>query len=175
MSKKLPTTRQNPYLQRLDNGEITRDILLKERDVMLDLYKHHLKLLLEANVFVYAVTGALASFVITHPSVPHVRWVLLLPSVVCAGFAGLFAYVTFEIGNTKEELNYISEALKTNTFPAIDALPIGLWVSAGALTAILLLLIAGMIWFPTPPPTVPGAAHGYLRYLWRQSGSQQRC
>src|SRR5581483_6009319 len=82
MSKKLPSASQNAYLQRLANGEITRDILLKERDMMLDLYKHHLKLLLEANIFIYAVTGALASFVITHTGIPHIRWVLLLPGIV---------------------------------------------------------------------------------------------
>src|SRR5581483_7342695 len=130
--------------------------------MMLDLYKHHLKLLLEANIFIYAVTGALASFVITHTGIPHIRWVLLLPGIVCAGFAVLFAYVSLEIRNTKQELDYISGALNTNTFPAIDALPIGLWVSSGALTAILLLLVAGMFWFPTSQPTTPAAVQGDL-------------
>ena len=160
MSNKLPPARQNLYPQMLANKQITTETLLKERDVMLDLYKHHLKLLLETNVFVYAVTGALASFVITHTSIPHIRWVLLLPSVVCLGFAGLFAFVTFKIGHTREELGYISEALNTNTSPVIDALPISLWVSACALTAILILLVASIIWFPIPASAAHTAVHG---------------
>jgi hypothetical protein len=141
-------TNSNPYPAMLQAGQSAPDSLFKERDMMVDLYKNHLKLLLEANIFIYAVTGALASFVITHTSIPHVRWVLLLPIVVCGGFAFLFVYVTFEIRNTKQELSFISEALNSRTFPAFDALPIGLLISAFGLAAIFGLLIAAIVWFP---------------------------
>lgn len=54
-----------PYSERISSGTITKDDLRAERQVILDLYQHHLKVLLEANVFIYAVTGALLSFVAT--------------------------------------------------------------------------------------------------------------
>ena len=53
------------YERRIDAHELKREDLLREREVILDLYKCHMHLLLQANIFIYAVTGALLSFVFT--------------------------------------------------------------------------------------------------------------
>jgi hypothetical protein len=56
MSSKLTL---NTYDARLSAGLVSKEDPRAERDTILDLYKHHLKLVLEANIFIYAVTGAL--------------------------------------------------------------------------------------------------------------------
>lgn len=124
-------------------GTVTRSDLQAERETILDLYKHHLRLLLEANVFLYAVTGALLSFVVTHLSVDHIRWVLLFPGVFDAMFAIFFLLAGRGITINEHELDLISSALNVNTFPRLDPLKLGLRVSSGALVIIAVLAIVG--------------------------------
>src|SRR5580765_5786251 len=153
MSEKLPSANLNSYSSKLRDGQITTDTLLKEREMLLDLYKHHLKVLLEANVFIYAVTGAIASFVIAHTSIPGIRWVILLPIVVCALFAVLFFLVSFDFNHTQEELDQIAGGLNTNTFSIIAALPLSLRFSATWLIVIVGLLVTGLVRFPSLRPS----------------------
>jgi hypothetical protein len=135
-----PTTDLQPYAQRLASGTVTKDDLRGERDVILDLYKHHLKLLLEANVFVYAVTGALLSFVIAHLEIPHIRWVLAFPVVFDAAFAVFFWVTGNGIDYNEKELDLIASALNINVVPRLDALKLGLRVSSTALAVVAVLV-----------------------------------
>jgi energy-coupling factor transporter transmembrane protein EcfT len=123
--------------------------LYKQQDVLLELYKHHLKVLLEANVFIYAVTGAIASFVITHSTLPHVRWILWLPAIVCILFAVFFFIVSTGFNYTDQDLGAICNALNIETYPRIQALPIALRVSGVLLILIGALLIVGFCIFQT--------------------------
>lgn len=131
------------YDQRLGASELTREHLLKERDIILDLYKFHLHLLLQANIFIYAVTGALLSFVVTHLNVTHIRWVAVFPIVLATAFAVFFWLAKKDIDNNKQELLRIANALKVNVYPRIDALPLGLAVSSIALLAMATLIALG--------------------------------
>jgi hypothetical protein len=135
-----------PYTDRLRNGAVTKDDLRYERDIILELYKHHLKLLLEANVFVYAVTGALLSFVVTHLTVPHIRWVLVFPAVFDVAFAVFFWIAGIGIDNSQEELELITIALHANVYQKLAPLRLGLWVSSIALTFVVLLIGFGAYW-----------------------------
>lgn len=123
--------------------QLRREDLCKERDVILDLYKHHLQLLLNANVFIYAVTGALLSFVFTHLDVAFIRSMLVFPILFCVVFAVFFLLARRDINNSQEELKMISAALSVNTYPRMDALPLGLLVSAIALSVVAALIVAG--------------------------------
>jgi hypothetical protein len=129
-----------PYTDRLLNGTVTKDDLRSEREIILDVYKHHLKLLLEANVFVYAVTGALLSFVVTHLTVPHIRLVLVFPPVFDLAFAVFFLIAGIGINNNEEELKLIANALHANVYQKLAALRLGLWVSAIALALVALII-----------------------------------
>lgn len=128
------------YEQRLNEHVLNRGDLRKEREVILDLYKHHLNLLLQANVFIYAVTGALLSFVFAHLNIPHIKVILAFPILFSLGFAIFFHHVRKDINNNKEELIRIANALNVNTYPMIDALPMGL-----SLSAVVLLLVAALV------------------------------
>jgi hypothetical protein len=128
------------YEQRLNERVLNRADLRKEREVILDLYKHHLNLLLQANVFIYAVTGALLSFVFIHLNVPGIRLILAFPVVFSLGFAIFLYRARRNINNSMEELIRIAKALNVNTYPMIDALPMGL-----SLSAVVLLLVAALV------------------------------
>jgi hypothetical protein len=135
-----------PYTDRLLDGTVTKDDLRSEREIILDVYKHHLKLLLEANVFVYAVTGALLSFVVTHLTVPHIRWVLVFPPIFDLAFAVFFLIAGIGISNSEEELKLIALALHANVYQKLAPLRLGLWVSSIALTLVALLIGYASYW-----------------------------
>ena len=128
------------YQERLQAGTVSKSDLTAERETILDLYKHHLRLLLEANVFLYAVTGALLSFVVAHLCVPHIRWVLLFSGVFDAMFAVFFLLAGRDIAVNERELGLISNALNVNTVPRLDALKLGLRVSFAALFIVAVLI-----------------------------------
>jgi hypothetical protein len=119
---------------------VSRTDLQAERETILDLYKHHLRLLLEANVFLYAVTGALLSFVVSHVLLPHIRWVLLFSAVFNTLFAIFFLLAGRDIIVNEVELGLISNALSVNTVPRLDALKLGLRVSSAALFTVAALV-----------------------------------
>ena len=129
-----------PYRERLQAGKVSKRDLQTERETILDLYKHHLRLLLEANVFLYAVTGALLSFVVAHRCVPHIRWVLLCSGVFDAVFAVFFLSAGRGIAFNECELGLISNALNVNVVPRLDALKLGLRVSSAALFIVAVLV-----------------------------------
>jgi hypothetical protein len=131
------------YEPRIDAHELKREDLLREREIILDLYKCHMHLLLQANVFIYAVTGALLSFVFTHLSIPHIRWVLVFPVLFAVAFAIFFWLARKDIDNNKLELLRIAKALKVNVYPRIDALPLGLSVSSLALFVMAVVIALG--------------------------------
>jgi len=133
------------YTTRLKSGALTKDDLREERKVILDLYQHHLKLILEANVFIYAVTGALLSFVATHLSIPHVRWVVAFPAVFNLAFAVFFWKAGDGIQYNEKELDLIAGALNTNVVPRLDPLKLGVIVSAVTLTLVAILVVCAGI------------------------------
>jgi hypothetical protein len=148
MSEKV-VIQPDSYIKKLTGGTIDRETLYKQQDVLLELYKHHLKVLLEANVFIYAVTGAISSFVLTHSTLPNVRWILWLPAIVCILFAVFFFIVSKGFNYTDQDLRAICSALNTESYQRIQALPIGLRVSGVLLFLIGALLIVGFFIFRT--------------------------
>ena len=134
------------YCDRIKRGEVTKDDLRKEREIILDLYKHHLKLLLEANVFLYAISGALLSFLVTHLGVPHIRWVLIFPALFDLAFAVFFFRTRRGIDLNERELRLISRTLGVNTYPMVEALRLALLISGTALlVAAVLVGLAGVM------------------------------
>ena len=141
---RLSADRLESYTARIKDGRVTADILLRERDLIIDLYKHHMQLLLQANIFVFAVTGALASFVVTHPDVPHIRLIFVFPSVFNAAFAVFFWKVGTGLDYNQQELDQLAGALGVNIVPTLRALQLGLWGSAAALAIVSMLSLVAL-------------------------------
>ena len=56
-----------------------RELLWKQYNLNVGLYRGYLELVVKMNVFYYAVTGAILSYYFAHAAEPLVKWSLLLP------------------------------------------------------------------------------------------------
>ena len=74
----------------------TQDVLLKQYELHMELYKQYLELVLKFNIFYYAVTGAVLSFYFTNNAdVGAPRYLLLLfPMLMSLGFGVFFIWVS---------------------------------------------------------------------------------
>jgi hypothetical protein len=114
----------------------TRTELLRQYEISVDLYKHHLKLGIELNVFYYAVTGALLSYYFAHQSEPLMRWSLLLPLVMSILFACLFVYGGIQQNVTRADVFHIRDALGFKVAPETLVLSIFLYIFAGLMMVV---------------------------------------
>lgn len=74
-------------------GEDAREARLRWKiDKDIELYSFYLDVSVKASVFLMAVTGAIASYILSKPENPIVALALAFPAVVNAGFAVLFFY-----------------------------------------------------------------------------------
>jgi len=79
------------------NSEPDRDLLWKQYELHVGLYKHYLELVLKFNVFYYAATGAILSYFFSKTDVPLIKYSLLFPIIMSLGFAILFIYGAFAL------------------------------------------------------------------------------
>jgi len=71
----------------------TQDLLWKQYQQNVDLFKFYMDLLVKFNVFYYAVTGAIISFVLSNAGKHDLlQYALLLPLVMSVCFCGFFIY-----------------------------------------------------------------------------------
>ena len=123
----------------------SQDILWKQYELHVNLYRDYLKLILEFNVFYYAVTGAILSFYFSNTAnvgVPRYG-LLVFPLVMSTGFGAFLLWASSLVRVTRDELNRIAEALHLLVFPEVRVLTV-LLVLDGLL---LLLIAAGLMIF----------------------------
>lgn len=115
-----------------------RELLWKQYQLNVDLYRSYLELAIKINVFYYAITGAILSYYFAHPDVPLVKWSLVLPLLMSIAL-GVF----FVIGA------WLSRVPRKETFQTRDALglmaapEIGVLIILLSIFAILIFLVAG--------------------------------
>jgi hypothetical protein len=118
-------------------------ILLHQYQTIVDWYKHHIRLLLEANIFIYAVTGSILSYYVSQK--PHdgiMQYSLILPVVMNFSYAILFYYGSTNMGWFSEEIKDISVKLNLKSIPDVMFLSTALRVSS-----LLFAIIAiGILW-----------------------------
>ncbi|HTR24436.1 MAG TPA: hypothetical protein VMI10_10660 [Terriglobales bacterium] len=123
-----------------------KDILLKQYELQLDLYKQYLELVLKFNIFYYAVTGAILSFYFTNTSdVGLPRYLLLcFPVLLSFGFAVFFVWAASLVRFSRYEVINIARALGLQVFPEMRVLAMLLRLS-GALYAVVALGLLAII------------------------------
>lgn len=134
--KELPTYN----LQPLSDSE--RDVLWKQYQLHVDLYKHYLELVLKFNVFYYAATGALPSFYFSKSEVPLIKYSLLFPVAMSVGFGILFIYGAVILKISRQDIFDLRDKLALETAPDVRVLAVLLYISA-----IMMLGVASvMLW-----------------------------
>jgi hypothetical protein len=116
------------------------ELLWKQYELQIDLYKGYLDLLLKFNAFYYAATGALVSYYFSKPDLPWMKYSLAFPVLMSIGFAALFIYGASQTHVVRQELFDIRDRLGLNTAPEYRVLYVFLWVSA-----ILMLIVASAL------------------------------
>jgi hypothetical protein len=115
------------------------DILWKQYELQVELYKKYLELVLKFNIFYYAATGALISYYFSKSEIPLMKYSLLLPVLMSFGFAALFFYGSWAQSVTREEIFNLRDALGLETAPETRVLQVLLCISA------FLMLVVGIV------------------------------
>jgi len=128
----------------------SEDILWKQYELQVRLYKGYLDLLLKFNVFYYAATGALISYYFSKPDIPWMKYSLGFPVLMSFGFAGLFLYGASQTHVVRQELFDIRDKLGLDTAPEYKVLAIFLWISAALILVVAVCLLAMMFSMSVP-------------------------
>jgi len=102
---------------------LSKDDLWKQYEISVDLYKHYLKLVIEMNVFYYAITGAIVSYYFAHRTeAPEIRFALMLPILMSVLLAGFFIYGSRMNRYSREEMFRVRDALGLHVAPEFAVL-----------------------------------------------------
>lgn len=131
--------------------EPDNDKLWKEFNIHIDLYKHHLALVLKFNIFYYAVTGGLLSFYFSKlapNTINTLKWSLLFPVIMSVLYAVFFSYGAYLQSITRKAMKRIRGDLGLYTEPEMSVLLWILVISSILFVCIAFVLIGLMIYGP---------------------------
>lgn len=119
------------------------ELLWRQYELHVSLYKFYLDLTLKINAAFYAISGAVATYTLTHETTAAAtRAALLVPAVLGVGLALVAAYAAIIQDHTRNELLAIRDTLKLQSIPEIKILGWLLWVSAVGFGVVSL----GLVW-----------------------------
>ena len=106
------------------------ELLWRQFELHVGLYKHYLELTFKMNVAYYAITGAIVSYVLAHHADGMSRAGLFIPVVLGVGLVLLFFYGAMMLRYTREEMISIRDELGLQTIPELRVLSFLLFLSA---------------------------------------------
>lgn len=113
------------------------EMLWRQYQLHVDLYKFYLELIIKVVAFYYAVTGAILSFFFTRTDVPSARWALVFPICLSMALAGISIYGSSLMSVTRNDVFRLRNRLSLETAPEMRVLQVLLIVVA------LLALVTG--------------------------------
>jgi hypothetical protein len=101
-----------------------KELLWRQYNMYVDLYKFYLELVFKGNVFFYLITGGILTFYFTHREDSLIKYSLLLPVVmsIALGLASIFGAKL--LGGMKKELLNLKTQLGLDTYPSIRILQV---------------------------------------------------
>ena len=117
-------------------------LLWKQYELHVGLYKFYLELTLKVNAAFYAISGAVATYTLTHQDSNAGRAALLIPAVLGLGLAIVAGCGAYLQAATRSELIEIRDLLELQTIPEIKILSWLLWVSVVGFLAVSV----GLVW-----------------------------
>jgi len=69
------------------------ELLWRQYQLQVDLYKHYMELTLKFNIFYYALTGGILSFYFSRADVTVLKYSLVFPIVMSLGYAAIGFYI----------------------------------------------------------------------------------
>lgn len=106
-----------------------RELLWRQYQQNVDLYKFYMDLTIKFNVFFYAVTGAIVSYVLAHHNGNDlIQYALVLPLVMSLCFGGFFVYGAILMRVLRGDIFAIRDALRLQAAPDVGVLSVLLYV-----------------------------------------------
>jgi len=133
----------------MDDG---RELLWRQYELHVQLYKEYLDLLLKFNVFYYAVTGAIVSYFLSKPEAPFLRYSLCFPALMSLFFGGFFLYAANRSDISRTEVGRLAGALGFGVMPEYRILKFAMVICAALLFCIAASLGAFVVWSPHMAP-----------------------
>ncbi|MEM1262476.1 MAG: hypothetical protein AAGH76_08770 [Pseudomonadota bacterium] len=113
-----------------------RELLWRQYELNVDLYKHYLKLSIEFNIFYYAITGAILSYYLNNFGEGLLKFALLLPAMMGITFAVFFVYAAKLMRVSRHEVFEIRDSLGLSASPDLGVLSLLLYIFAGLLAVV---------------------------------------
>jgi ABC-type multidrug transport system permease subunit len=104
------------------------EILWKQYQQNVDLYKFYMELVIKFNIFYYAVTGGIISFYFANNTIPNIKYSLLLPILMSICFAGFFIYGAILMKHLRREVFEIRDKLTLTVAPDVSVLSVLLYI-----------------------------------------------
>ena len=127
-------------------GQRGQEMLWREYQMSVDLYKFYLELVTKMLVWYYAITGGILSFYFTDKTLPFARWALLLPTGVSVALVLLFVWGARQWQPVRDNALEVAQQLNLMDFElsALGMLLRGSAVLLGCTAGVTLyLLVAG--------------------------------
>jgi len=99
-----------------------REILWRQYNLYIELFKFYLTLALKANIFYYVLTGAILTYYFANSEKELIKHSLLLPGILGIIMGGMFMYGAFLIKILKREVHHIKKELNLKTPPDFNVL-----------------------------------------------------
>ena len=107
-----------------------RELLWRQYNLHVDLYKFYLDIALKLNVFFYAITGGILSFYFANSNERLIRYSLLLPIILSMAFCGVFIYGSILMSVIRRDIFQIRDKLNLDVAPDVRVLSVLLRVFA---------------------------------------------
>jgi len=101
-----------------------RELLWRQYNQAVELYKYYLDIVIKLNVFFYAVTGAILSFVVANLKDPNYRLAVLLPLAMSIGLAVVSFYGAALVPALRREIFACRDSLDLKTAPEVHILTV---------------------------------------------------
>ena len=129
-------------MQNVETDKEFRELLWKQYELNVGLYRSYLELALKVNLFYYAITGAILSFYFSHPQETPLKYALAFPLLMSIALGVFFLYGASLAKVTRKELFNIRDALKLRSAPEVNVL-----ITFLRIFAVLFFLVAlSLLW-----------------------------
>lgn len=121
--------------------ELDRELVWRQYNLWIDLYKFHMELLLKANAFFYLITGGILTFYFAHPEQKMLKLSLLLPTLISLALGTTFVYATRFARIKRREVMSLSKRMNFEAAPDVNVELVLLWACAMILFVVAASLI----------------------------------
>lgn len=119
------------------------ELLWRQYNLLSELYKFYLELILNSNLLLYGITGGIVAYTFSNTAVPLIKWALVLPLVFCMTYAFLSLRGVRQAKELRQEIMAIRAKLQIGLAPHVDILVFTLFATGimFVLVSIALLIV----------------------------------